>query len=220
MKVNSYYSRKLHSLLGVIPLGFFLLEHMLTNFEATSGPAKFVEQIDWLNGLPLVLILEIVGIWLPLLYHGVYGLYVAFQARHNTNNFGYLRNWLFRIQRITGVFTLIFVSWHVFETRVQVGLGNVAHSDLGALMHDILSNNWWFAFYLIGVVSAVFHFSNGLWAFFVSWGITVGPKAQRVSTVITMGIFVIFTVLFIMSLVAFRGAEFALLQQAASHAIG
>jgi succinate dehydrogenase / fumarate reductase cytochrome b subunit len=66
----------------------------------------------------------------------------------------------------------------------------------------------------------VFHFSNGLWAFFVSWGITVGPKAQRVSTVITMGIFVIFTVLFIMSLVAFRGAEFALLQQAASHAIG
>jgi succinate dehydrogenase / fumarate reductase cytochrome b subunit len=220
MKVNSFYSRKLHSLLGVIPLGFFLLEHLLTNFEAHYGAARFSEQIDWLINLPLVLILEIVGIWLPLLYHGVYGLYVAFQARHNTNNFGYFRNWMFRLQRVTGVITLIFVAWHVFETRVQVGLGNVDHADLGALMHQILSNNTYFILYLIGVIATAFHFTNGIWAFLVSWGITIGPKAQRISTYVTMALFVIFAVMFIISLTSFRGEEFALLQEAVTRVVG
>ena len=220
MKVNSFYSRKLHSLLGVIPLGFFLLEHLLTNFEATNGPTAFKEQIEWLSGLPLVFFLELFGIWLPLLYHGVYGLYVAYQARHNTNNFSYFRNWMFRLQRITGVLTLIFVAWHLFETRVQVGLGNVEHAELGSLMHEILTNNTYFVLYLIGIISTTFHFSNGIWAFLVSWGVTVGPKSQRISTYVTMALFVIFTVMFILSLVAFRNTDFAALQAAASYIKG
>jgi succinate dehydrogenase / fumarate reductase, cytochrome b subunit len=220
MKVNSFYSRKLHSLLGVIPLGFFLLEHLLTNFEAFYGLEAFSEQIEWLINLPLVLILEIVGIWLPLLYHGVYGLFIAFQARHNTNNFGYFRNWMFRLQRITGVITLIFVAWHVFETRVQVGLGKVDHADLGLLMHNILSDNLWFTLYLIGVIATAFHFSNGLWAFLVSWGITIGPKSQRISTYFTMGLFVVMALMFVISLTSFRGEEFALLQEAVTRVVG
>jgi succinate dehydrogenase / fumarate reductase cytochrome b subunit len=220
MKVNSFYSRKLHSLLGVIPLGFFLLEHLLTNFEAFYGLEAFSEQIEWLVSLPLVLVLEIFGIWLPLLYHGVYGLFIAFQARHNTNNFGYFRNWMFRLQRITGVITLIFVAWHVFETRVQVGLGKVEHADLGLLMHNILSDNLMFTLYLIGVIATAFHFSNGLWAFLVSWGITIGAKSQRISTYFTMGLFVIMSVMFVISLTSFRGEEFALLQEAVTRVVG
>lgn len=220
MKVNSFYSRKLHSLLGVIPLGFFLLEHMLTNYEATNGPTAFSEQIDWLNGLPLVFFLELFGIWLPILYHGVYGLYIAYQARHNTNNFSYFRNWMFKLQRITGVITLIFVAWHVFETRLQVGLGNVDHAELGSLMHSILTNNAYFVMYLIGIVATTFHFSNGIWAFLVSWGVTIGPKAQRISTYVTMALFVIFTVMFILSLVAFRNTDFAALHAATSYIKG
>lgn len=82
--MKGFYSRKLHSLLGVIPLGFFLLEHMITNFSAVEGGSQgFKEAVAFLNSLPLVLVLEIFGIWLPLLYHGVYGLYIAFQAKPN-----------------------------------------------------------------------------------------------------------------------------------------
>ena len=33
MKGNSYLSRKLHSLLGIIPLGLFIIEHALTNYS-------------------------------------------------------------------------------------------------------------------------------------------------------------------------------------------
>lgn len=221
MKVNSFYSRKLHSLLGVIPLGFFLIEHMLTNYEAFNGGKEaFIDQINWLNDLPLVLFLEIVGIWLPPLYHGVYGLYIAFQAKHNVGNYSYGRNIMFSLQRFTGVATIIFVVWHLYETRFQVAIGNVAHEDLGQTMHDIVTNPLYFTLYIIGIVAASFHFSNGMWSFLVAWGVTVGPRAQRVSTYVWMAVFVLMSVLFILALSAFRNEEFAAIGQAASTWIG
>ncbi|SEC66947.1 succinate dehydrogenase cytochrome b558 subunit [Paenibacillus sp. GP183] len=217
MTGNSYYFRKIHSLLGVIPVGFFLIEHLLTNYSAVDGHAAFVKQIDWLNSLPLVLFLEIFGIWLPLLYHGVYGLYVAYQSRNNVSNYGYFRNQMFFLQRVTGVLTFIFVAWHFFETRFQVSLGNVSHGELGITMHNITTNPVLFTIYVIGIIAAVFHFSNGMWSFLVSWGITVGPRAQRISTYVWLGVFVVMSVMFIMSLTAFTDTQFERLPAASSH---
>src|SRR5690606_5316130 len=78
MKGNSYLYRKIHSLVGLIPLGGFFFVHLLTNYSAfKGGPGEFSEKVSAIDKLPLVLGLEIVLIWLPLLYHGVYGLYVA-----------------------------------------------------------------------------------------------------------------------------------------------
>jgi succinate dehydrogenase / fumarate reductase cytochrome b subunit len=209
MTSNSYLYRKLHSLLGVIPVGFFLLEHMYTNFLATISPERYQEQVAWLTGLPLVILLEIFFIWLPLLYHGVYGLYVAFQARNNITNYSFFRNQMFVWQRITGVLTFLFVVWHFAETRLQVALGNVPKEELGALIHQILSNPIALTLYIIGVIAASFHFCNGMWAFLVSWGITVGPKAQRISTYVWMIAFVIMSSMFIAALLAFTNQEFS-----------
>jgi succinate dehydrogenase / fumarate reductase cytochrome b subunit len=54
---NSFVWRKLHSLLGIIPIGAFLLEHLLSNFEALKGPIAYGDQVKFLNGLPLVRVL-------------------------------------------------------------------------------------------------------------------------------------------------------------------
>lgn len=207
--MKGYYSRKLHSLLGVIPLGAFIIEHLLTNFSAfESGKEGFDGAVAFLNSMPLVFFLELFLIWLPLLYHGVYGLYIAYQANSNVGNFNYSRNIRFTLQRVTGVITFVFVIWHMYETRFQVAIGEVTHEQLGGVMHNIVSNPIVFLLYVIGVVSASFHFANGLWAFLVSWGITVGPRAQQISSYICMGLFVIMSVMFVLALTAFRGSEF------------
>ncbi len=208
MARNSFYTRKLHSLLGVIPIGAFLVEHFLSNYESIKGNAAFVAQVNWLNNLPFIFFLELFFIWLPILFHGVYGLYVAYQARNNVNHYGYFRNWMFTMQRVTGVLTFIFIVWHTFETRFQVTLGNVTHEDLGQRMVDILSNPLTFTLYVIGVVAATFHFSNGMWSFLVSWGITVGPRAQKVSTYVWMVFFVIMSIVGIMALSGFTDPNF------------
>ncbi|MGG1880012.1 succinate dehydrogenase cytochrome b558 subunit [Paenibacillus cisolokensis] len=213
--MKGYYSRKLHSLLGVIPLGGFLISHMISNYKAFEGGKEgFMGAVHFLNSMPLIFFLELFLIWLPLLYHGVYGLYIAYQANNNVGNFNYERNIRFMIQRITGVITFVFVIWHMYDTRFQIMIGKITHDDLGAVMHGIVSNPVLFALYVVGVLSATFHFANGLWAFLVSWGITVGPRAQRVSTYICMGLFVVMSVMFILAMTGFRDAEFQ-----AAHAV-
>ncbi|MGG4203234.1 succinate dehydrogenase cytochrome b558 subunit [Paenibacillus jamilae] len=207
--MRGFYSRKLHSLLGVIPLALFFVEHLVTNFTAVEGGKEgFNRSVAFLNGLPLVIVLETLFIYLPLLFHGIYGLYIAYQADPNVKRFGYSRNWRFLFQRISGVITFVFIIWHVYDTRFQVALGKVTHEELGGVMHGIVTNPVYFILYLISVVSASFHFANGLWAFMVSWGITVGPRAQKVSSCICMTLFVVVSIGFIASLLAFRSAEF------------
>ncbi len=209
MTGNSYYYRKLHSLLGVIPIGFFLIEHFWTNYAAFhGGPEEFAKHVEWIRGLPFVLLMEIFFIWLPLLYHGVYGLYVAFQARNNVTNYGYFRNWMFFLQRVTGVITLLFIIQHTFETRFQVTLGNITYDQLGAQMHKIATNPVYFVIYCIGIVAAVFHFCNGMWSFLVSWGITIGPRAQRFSSYVWMTAFVLMSIVGILAFTAFTDPAF------------
>ncbi len=55
---HSFLLRKLHSLSGIIPIGAFLIEHILSNFEALKGPAAYAAQVKFLNSLPLVRVLE------------------------------------------------------------------------------------------------------------------------------------------------------------------
>ena len=207
--MKGFYSRKIHSLLGIIPLGAFFIEHMMTNFAAVEGGASgFTDSVLWLNSLPLVFFLELFGIWLPLLYHGVYGLYIAYQSKPNLNRYNIERNWCYTLQRITGIITFVFIVWHLFQTRVQVAVGNVEHEELGGVMHDIVTQPLMLTLYVIAIVAACFHFANGLWSFLISWGITVGPRSQRVSSILCLGIFVLVTFMFLISLVTFRDSEF------------
>lgn len=210
MSGNSYLPRKLHSLLGVIPLGLFFIEHALTNYSAFEGGKEgFQKSVDFLHGLPLVFFLEMFIIWLPILFHGVYGLYIAYQSNLNMGRYSYGRNWAFALQRITGVITFIFVAWHVWETRLAVTFGRTTYEELGNHMNGILSDPVTMTLYIIATLAATFHFANGIWAFLVAWGITVGPRAQRVSSKICMGIFVIVSALFLLSIFGFRSDEFA-----------
>src|SRR5699024_12567601 len=63
------------------------------------------------------------------------------------------------------------------------------HDALPILMEDILTNNFFFWFYIISILAVVFHLANGLWGFLVSWGIAQSPKSQRIVTYATVVVF-------------------------------
>ncbi|MCA0969882.1 succinate dehydrogenase cytochrome b558 subunit [Halobacillus litoralis] len=198
---RGYVNRRLHSLLGVIPIGIFLIQHLTVNYFATRGPEAFNAAAHFMESLPYRYVLEIFIIFLPLLFHSIYGVYIAFTAKNNLSNFSYFRNWMFMFQRITGIVTLIFIAWHVWETRIAVGFfGEELNYQL---MEGILTNPFFFWFYLIGVVSTTFHFSNGLWSFFVSWGITVSPRSQKIMTYASIIIFVAISYVGVRTLITF-----------------
>ncbi|HDR4421377.1 TPA: succinate dehydrogenase cytochrome B558 [Bacillus cereus] len=206
MKGREYTFRKWHSLMGVIPVGVFLTQHLIVNNFATRGAEAFNKAAGFMELLPFRYALEIFIIFLPILYHAIYGLYIAFTAKNNAVSYGYFRNWMFVFQRISGIVTLIFISWHVWETRIQAMLGKEVNYDM---MADILNNPAMFAFYLVGVVSTIFHFANGLWTFCISWGITVSPRSQKISTYVTLAIFLGLSYVGVSALLAFIDPQLA-----------
>ncbi|AAP28447.1 MULTISPECIES: succinate dehydrogenase cytochrome B558 [Bacillus] len=206
MKGREYTFRKWHSLMGVIPVGVFLTQHLIVNNFATRGAEAFNKAAGFMELLPFRYALEIFIIFLPILYHAIYGLYIAFTAKNNAVSYGYFRNWMFVFQRISGIVTLIFIAWHVWETRIQAMLGKEVNYDM---MADILNNPAMFAFYLVGVVSTIFHFANGLWTFCISWGITVSPRSQRISTYVTLAIFLGLSYVGVSALLAFIDPQLA-----------
>lgn len=201
-KNREFLWRRLHSLLGVIPVGLFLVFHLSLNFTATGGEESYNSATGLMELIPhwLLLVMEWVIIYIPLMFHAFYGVYIAFTATHNTKRFGTFRNWMFRIQRMTGIFLVVFVAWHIWQTRIQKALGDTVDFDM---MADIVANPWMLAFYIVGILSATFHLSNGLWSFLVSWGITQSPKSQKIVTYITIGFFIILSVVGVMAILAF-----------------
>lgn len=177
---NDFLWRRFHSLMGVIPLGLFLLEHFWTNAQALNGPQSYEDAVMWIQSLPQLTLLEL-GIFVPLYFHAIYGLYRIAKARGNVGPYPYGRNWTYTLQRWTGVIVLLFVTIHLIQFRFGVGW---RFDDVQL----VLSQPLWLATYAIGVLATVFHFSNGMWNFGITWGITVGPRAQQLSSYVWTGV--------------------------------
>ncbi|MEE1132662.1 MAG: succinate dehydrogenase cytochrome b558 subunit [Caryophanon sp.] len=201
-KNREFLWRRLHSLLGVIPVGLFLVFHLSLNFTATGGSEAYNNATGMMELIPhwLLLTMEWVIIYIPLMFHAFYGVYIAFTATHNTKRFGTFRNWMFRIQRMTGILLVVFVAWHIWQTRIQKALGDEVNFDM---MADIVANPAMLAFYIVGILSATFHLSNGLWSFLVSWGITQSPKSQKIVTYISIAVFLVLSVVGVVAILAF-----------------
>jgi succinate dehydrogenase / fumarate reductase, cytochrome b subunit len=198
---REFFNRRLHSLLGVIPVGVFLIVHLMANNFATRGEEAFNSAAGFMGNLPFRILLEVVIIYLPLLFHAIYGLYIAFTAKNNVSRYGFFRNWMFFLQRISGIITLIFVAWHVWETRIAYALGRAEVNF--QMMENILDSPAMLIFYLVGVISTIFHFSNGLWSFAVSWGLTITPRSQQIATYVTIIIFIALSVVGVTTIFAF-----------------
>jgi len=176
---NSFLLRRLHSLTGVIPIGAFLLEHFISNFEAFKGPEAYGKQVAFLNSLPLVVGLELFFIWIPILYHGLYGVYIWWRGDTNVGDYPWQGNWLYTAQRWTGIIALVYMVQHTYYLRFT-GVHLPTHPMQSfAKVQGELQNPLMVAFYVVGIIAASWHFCYGLWLFAAKWGITVGENARR-----------------------------------------
>ncbi len=184
----TFYLRRLHSVVGLLAVGGFLLEHVLTNAKALGGPTVFNEAMAMMEQIPhpIFLGLEIFAVALPLLFHAIYGIYIALQAKNNPGQYTYLKNWQFALQRWTAWFLVVFLIWHVFYLRILTkAIGGTPISY--ELLHSYFTGSPLVAvIYTIGMIAAIFHFCNGITTFTMTWGIAKGPRVQSVINVLSM----------------------------------
>ena len=202
---TSFVLRRLHSLTGIIPVGAFLLEHILiSNATAIGGPSAYARQVSLLASLPLVFFLELFGIWLPIAYHGLYGFYIWYRGDSNTAAYPWSGNWMYTLQRWTGGIAFFYIVWHTYTMRFTgVDLHDVASQSFFKVQNEVHSMPL-FIFYVIGLTAASWHFAYGIWLFAAKWGIVIGDAAQRRLLRLCLIFFFVMSVVGLVSLYTFR----------------
>jgi succinate dehydrogenase / fumarate reductase, cytochrome b subunit len=189
---NHFLLRRLHSLTGIVPVGAFLMEHLLTNSGSWYGPARYNKDVSWIQDMPFLFILEWGFIFLPLAFHAGYGFYIAWTGRMNASTYPYMNNRRYTLQRVTAYATLVFIVIHLLKFRFAYLIGGPVFAQAPdwfaltkqGLLHWHVGTFYmpaWFtlSFYTVGLTAAVYHFANGIWTFAISWGILGGPDSQR-----------------------------------------
>jgi succinate dehydrogenase / fumarate reductase cytochrome b subunit len=205
---TSFIWRKLHSLLGIIPIGAFLLEHLLSNFEARKGPIAYGDQVKFLNALPLVRVLEWTFIFIPILYHAVYGVYIWLRGKSNVVYYPWAGNWMYVAQRYTGLIAFAYIVQHVLRQRfLGVSLPDHPYAAFAKVQHE-LSNPIMVAVYVIAMIAVCWHFAYGVWLFAAKWGITPGNVARRRFGYVCAAFGILLAIMGIASIYAFVGGMY------------
>ncbi len=196
---RSYFWDKLHSLTGIIPIGAFLAEHFWSNSYALVSVSKYNGQSDELQTIPWRIAVEALFIWIPILYHGLYGFYIWHQGKSNAWSHPWMANWMYTLQRWTGIIAFFFVGWHVWIERF-VTHGKSTYAGVA----QVMGNPYFLAFYVVGVVASSFHLGNGIWNFCCKWGITASARSQRTAAWFGALVGVVFTVVGLAIVLGFR----------------
>ncbi|HSW47357.1 MAG TPA: succinate dehydrogenase [Phycisphaerae bacterium] len=182
--------RRLHSLTGVIPVGVFLIMHLTANSMVafSSADADYYQAaVDRIHSLgPFLIPVEVFGILLPIAFHALLGLKIWRESKSNVRHYPYWCNFRYSFQRISGVVVLAFILvhlWHMHWLSEYVPGGRGAlfdpHVATPTAAYAMQIGRWWtIPVYALGITCACYHFATGLWTFMITWGVTVGGRAQ------------------------------------------
>ncbi len=181
---ENYFWHKVHSLTGIFPVGYYLVQHLTLNSFTIAGPAQFNGVIDFFHALPthMLVVMLIAFVWGPLLFHAIYGLFIVNRAQPNLANAAYKwrENRMYTMQRYSGIFIFAFLAYHTTTTSLASKIsGNKEMIQYAAWQEKLSSFGYIFLIiYMLGVAASCYHLGYGLWNFCIRWGITVSEKSQ------------------------------------------
>lgn len=196
---TSYLLRKLHSLTGIVPVGAFLAEHFWSNSSVLVSAVKYDEVSRDLQTIPFRPFVEWGLIFLPMLYHGGYGIYIWLRGESNVSSYPWVKNWLYTLQRYTGLIAFVYIGWHLYTERWLTH----GRSTYENVVQD-LSSPYFLAFMVIGVLASSFHLGVGIWNFLCKWGLAATVQAQRAAGRFGVLVAVLFSLVGLLILVSFR----------------
>jgi succinate dehydrogenase / fumarate reductase cytochrome b subunit len=180
---HHFLLRRLHSLTGLV-FGGYLIIHLLVNATLVQGvhPDDIYQlQVDKIHALPFLWALEWLLIYLPIIYHTVYGIWITLTGQPNVGHYPYSKNIFYVLQRASAVIIVLFMLFHVFSMKTGLfGLPRFVPGQATAtvaihLDHPVLL--W--VVYPLGIIASCYHLANGFWTAAITWGLTISEAAQR-----------------------------------------
>ncbi len=196
---------------GVLPVGLFLISHLVTNARAIAGAEVFDRAAAQIARIPNLYAIEVVAIALPMLLHVALGVMLGVTPQAAGDTVGYPRPWMLIAQRATGFFLVIYVVFHVSATRLSVARLR-GTQDLFDLMARQLEHPGVLAFHAAGVLAAAYHFGNGFTALAGPWGVNAGPRGRTLAARVGFAVFVVLSLVGLHALLAFVHPAFRWLE--------
>lgn len=219
---HDFLLRRLHSLSGLVPVGAYMVVHLTTNSLILVGDTAYQNAVYLIHSLgPLLWTVEWAFIFLPLIFHAVFGVVIMMSGKSNVSKYGYTGNVRYTLQRVTGMIAMVFIFMHVFHfhgwIHFEAWLKNVAeplgmatfrpYNAVSTVASSMQGSIFVPILYAFGVLSCVYHFANGIWTMGITWGVWTTPKGQRRATYATAGIGVVVAVIGLSSIAGFLAVD-------------
>jgi len=191
---HEFIIRRAFSLCGLIPVGAYMCVHLVTNSSLAGGAAPFQKAVYQIHSLgPILPVVEWLFIFLPIIFHAVLGVVIIRGGMPNSSTYQYGTNVRYTLQRATGLIAFLFIFLHVFHLHgwlhfewfldglaKPLGGAQFAPYNASSTLAAAFQKSWLIPIgYAIGLVSCIFHLSNGIWSFGVRWGLWISPAAMR-----------------------------------------
>jgi succinate dehydrogenase / fumarate reductase cytochrome b subunit len=172
-------ARRLLAFTGALPLGAFLVLHLVAMSTALGGAARFERVVSQSGLVSFSIVLFVV---LPFVFHAGYGAYVATLRPETMSR----ATWWPGARRFAALGALVFLVAHVAELPLREYTGALRpEAVLDVLVAHVSSTTAELPLvalaYLAGLGLTLFHFATSTWTFVTEWSVVVTPRAQRVT---------------------------------------
>jgi len=185
---GSFLRSRLGSLLAVVPLGVWTVNHLWNNLSAFQGAAQWQADVTEYRH-PLVFFASGTVALLPLVLHTVWGIGRLFSARPNNVKYKYFANLKYALQRLSAIGVMLFLGAHIWLALLHPRFTTGRPEPFADIAHEMHHHLPTLAVYLLGTLGVAYHLANGLQSFAMGWGVVTSRRALKRLDASVIGLF-------------------------------
>ena len=185
---------RLGSLVSILPLGAWTVNHLWDNLSAFRGPREWeravTEYPHWFaQALTLVVVL------VPLLIHTAWGIQRLGSFRPNIRRYPTFGNLKYILQRVAALGVLAFLGAHIWLALLRPRLLEGHAEPFAEIAGQMRYHGPTLAVYLLGTLGVCYHLANGLSTFAWQWGLVSGRRSLQRFDWVAIALFVVLLVM-------------------------
>ncbi len=192
---GTFLRSRLGSLLAVVPLAVWTVNHLWNNLSAFSGAAQWQADVTEYRH-PIVFFASGTIALLPLVLHTIWGIGRLVTAQPNNVKYKFFANFKYALQRLSAIGVMFFLGAHIWLAMLDPRINTHRPEAFAHIAHEMHHHLPTLLVYLLGTLGVAFHLANGLYSFSMGWGLVVSRRALKR---LDVGVVVLFLVLLGMS---------------------
>ena len=175
---RSFLRARMASLLAVVPLGVWTVNHLWNNLSAFKGGAAWQADVTE-YGHPLAFFASSVIALLPLVLHTVWGISRLTTSKPNNVKYKSFTNLKYALQRLSAIGVMLFLGAHIWLAMLHPRITTGRPEPFADIAHQMHHHGPTLAVYVLGTLGVAYHLANGLHSFAMGWGVVTSRQALK-----------------------------------------